>query len=335
LETPVIKKDFIAVLIFFFTILSFSRYALAEIISLNEYETRIQEAIHYCESSEKGRLREIRTRLLKLFPPELIVQKSDEEILPIDTRGMLSQLGEPSLEENGLKNLKANLNMLFQHVKSTADDQMMGLDWEESRRHLRQIYLKKEFKGLREKKTPFWVEYLERFSNILRDWFYKNMGKIVDLSSGMGNTLLYIICGLIMLLGGIIIFWISKSFGWFGWQSRDKKVSLKKMEAMKIPEWDSWRKDALEMASKGEFREAIRSLFLSVLMKGHIKGWWVYEPKATNREHLERMKGPAIRLKALKSLVGIYEKAWYGLGNPGKEEFQKCNEIVQLIETSS
>lgn len=335
METPVIKKDFIAALIFFFTILSFSRYTLAETISLNEYETRIQEAIHYCESSEKGGPSEIRAGLLKLFPPDLIVQKSDEERYPIDTRGMLSQLGETSLEENDLNNLKANLSMLLQHVRSTVDDQVMGVGWEESHKHLKQIYLTKEFKGLREEKTPFWVEYMERFSNVLRDWFYKNIGKIVDLSSGMGNTLLYIICGLIMLLGGIIIFWISKSFGWFGWQSKDKKASLKKTEVKKFPDWDSWRKDALEMASKGEFREAIRNLFLSVLMKGHIKGWWVYEPKATNREHLESMEGPANRLRALKSLVGIYEKAWYGLGHPGKEEFQKCIKIVQLIETSS
>jgi len=68
--------------------------------------------------------------------------------------------------------------------------------------------------------------------------------------------------------------------------------------------------------------------------EGHQKGWWVYEPEATNREHLARMEGESERREALQRLIDRYELAWYGLRQPGMEEFKDCERWVQRLEAS-
>jgi hypothetical protein len=96
-------------------------------------------------------------------------------------------------------------------------------------------------------------------------------------------------------------------------------------------DWLTWRGQALSKAQRGAFREAIRSLFVSVLMEGHHRGWWIYEPETTNREHLARVEGPAERRQALRKLTELYERSWYGLGHPGREEFRKCQEWLEQM----
>ncbi len=70
-------------------------------------------------------------------------------------------------------------------------------------------------------------------------------------------------------------------------------------------------------------------------MEGDLKGWWVYEPEATNREHLARVRDHAERHKALQKLMERYERAWYGLRHPGEKEFQDCERWVHRMGASA
>ena len=97
----------------------------------------------------------------------------------------------------------------------------------------------------------------------------------------------------------------------------------------------SIHENAQKYVLKGAFRDAIRYHFVSVLMQGHEQGWWIYEPEATNREHLNRMGEHSERREALKRLTEIYERAWYGLGNPAKEDFHACEQCLFRMETVS
>ena len=108
---------------------------------------------------------------------------------------------------------------------------------------------------------------------------------------------------------------------------------MKSSEPLKPRErdWTLWRDEARKKALEGAFRDAIRSLFVSVLMEGHQRGWWMYEPEATNREHLAHVEGPKERREALQRLIDLYEKAWYGLGQPGREEFQESEQCLRQI----
>jgi hypothetical protein len=99
-------------------------------------------------------------------------------------------------------------------------------------------------------------------------------------------------------------------------------------------DWRTWRKQAVEKASGGAFREAVRFFFVSVLLQGHHHGWWMYNPEATNREHLARVGGPPDRLDALKQLIALYEKVWYGQEEAGQESFHRCTEWLRQMEAA-
>ena len=73
-------------------------------------------------------------------------------------------------------------------------------------------------------------------------------------------------------------------------------------------------------------------IFVSVLMEGHQLGWWIYKPGATNKEHLAHVEGQSERNPLLRKLVAHYEKAWYGLGKPGQQEYRDCEEWVRQME---
>ena len=99
-------------------------------------------------------------------------------------------------------------------------------------------------------------------------------------------------------------------------------------------DWRTWRNQAMEKASEGAFREAVRFFFVSVLLEGHHHGWWTYNPEATNREHLARVRGPLDRQDALKQLTALYEKVWYGQEEAGQESFHRCSEWLRQMEAA-
>jgi hypothetical protein len=46
------------------------------------------------------------------------------------------------------------------------------------------------------------------------------------------------------------------------------------------------------------------------------------------------VEGQSERREALQRLIDRYELAWYGLRQPGMEEFQDCERWVQRLEGS-
>jgi len=288
----------------------------------------------YCETHDNENPDDIRSEMQQLFSPGLLVQTSEGEIFPIDSQGMISLLEQSFTGNIDPKNLGTYLNTLLEYLRSSENEHMTSTEWKKRIVRLEEIYSTGEFRGLQERKIPFWIQHLDDLFKAFRSWLVEYMEGISHIPSGLGKTLLFTIYGLILMLGGFVIFRIVRSSGWAVRRSRGGKASPKATELPETPDWNSLRNDAFGKASDGQLREAIRWFFISVLMEGHVKGWWIYEPETTNQQHLARIKGPVDRLKAMISLVGIYEKAWYGLGHPGEGEYQKCQELARRIETA-
>ena len=133
-----------------------------------------------------------------------------------------------------------------------------------------------------------------------------------------------------------MLIWIVRSSGPLGW--RWKQSAVKKLsdgqESVSESDWGSWRLEAHRKAGEGAFREAIRAFFVSVLKEGAGRGWWMYQPATTNREHLAAVKGPEERRRALSDLIDLYEKTWYGLREPDQEAFSSCIEWFHRMEAA-
>jgi hypothetical protein len=75
---------------------------------------------------------------------------------------------------------------------------------------------------------------------------------------------------------------------------------------------ESWAGLADELAARGEFREAIRHLYLALLARLHRDGAIDYEPTLSNWEYLRTFKGHREHQSAFRELTRRFDFAWYG-----------------------
>jgi hypothetical protein len=75
---------------------------------------------------------------------------------------------------------------------------------------------------------------------------------------------------------------------------------------------ETWAGLADELAARGEFREAIRHLYLALLSRLHRDGVIDYDPTRSNWEYLLAFKGTAPTKTAFRELTRRFDFAWYG-----------------------
>lgn len=83
------------------------------------------------------------------------------------------------------------------------------------------------------------------------------------------------------------------------------------MSALSKPP-ETWAGLADELAARGEFREAIRHLYLALLSRLHRDGVIDYDPTLSNWEYLFAFKGASVLKAGFKELTRRFDFAWYG-----------------------
>ncbi len=307
----------------------------ADTISIQEYRTRIQKAIECFKTQDGEILPEEESWLKETFPEELHVQDNDGESILLNCRDILFWSDKSTETEQNRERFLVHLRALHKQLSVNLKGlEKIRQDWEPRRKTLNEVYQLKEFRHLKKKQVPAWVKEIEDWLNSLGKWIKDNIGILDNVSTNL-ELVLQILYGAILILSIFIILWIARLFGWSGWQSKKLKIQIRSLKQDKKLDWAEWREDAQKKALDGTFRDAIRSFFISVLMQGHEQGWWIYEPEATNSEHMKRLRMGSERHDALKELIDIYERAWYGMGNPGKDEFKACEQCLFQMEAAS
>jgi hypothetical protein len=302
-----------------------------EALSFNEYRIRIQETILFLKSG-KGDIGPDEIFWLKeKFPPALKVRWSKSETIQVNRKDLIpgNHMAHGRIQDRDrlITHFEA---LLRQMSMANGTPSFFGTDWEQYRMLLEEVYRDSQFKHLHELPKPRWKDLVERFFKALGTWLREHLNTLGPIS---GKWIEYLVHGIILFLGGILIVLFIRFLRTVGWNR--KQTGVDHVPSFTLPErdWTFWREDAHKKALEGSFREAIRSLFVSVLMEGHQLGWWIYKPEATNKEHLARVDGQSQRSQVLRKLVTHYEKAWYGLGNPGKQEYRDCEEWVRQMES--
>ena len=305
----------------------------AESISVAEYRLRIQESLAHLKEGEGEIGPEEISWFRQNFPPDLVVEDSSGQRFLVDRKDLFRWIKDAEDSPQGRERCAAYQQALLQEISwRTGETFSEGSPWDEYRTLLDEVYRGKEFNYLRKREEPAWRRYIASLIESFGMWLKNHLGFLGSMGAGW---IVYVAYGIVLLLGAILIIWIIRLFGPVGWRWKYARA-LPSPATKKSSErnWQSWREEAKKKAQEGSFREAIRSLFISVLMEGHQKGWWLYEPEATNREHLSRVEGQSERREALQRLIDRYELAWYGLRQPGMEEFRDCERWVQRLEAS-
>jgi hypothetical protein len=88
---------------------------------------------------------------------------------------------------------------------------------------------------------------------------------------------------------------------------------------------EGWAHLADELAARGEYREAVRSLYLALLSRLHRDGVIHYDTTLSNWDYLRQFKGRREWLPSFRELTRRFDFAWYGnlpVGVEGYRDFR-------------
>ncbi len=189
---------------------------------------------------------------------------------------------------------------------------------EQARKTLEQILNTPEFTQRR---------LLDDFIELIRK-LLKNAGVNENLE---GTGLL--LEGLVFLAGLILAIYLARAAAPF-WKImvRDVKNEQVLQPGYIRPTPAGLLLEAEKNALQGDFRNALREIYLSLLMELDIRRLITYEAAKTNSEYLQEIGLRAAGLKELfQSMVNLFEYKWYGLENCGREDFQKGRELYAAL----
>jgi len=298
-------------------------------LSLEKYRSSIREALSRVES-EKGPLKPEEAAFLEdHFPPHLDVNTKSGEPVPVDNGSLLRLVKEGQESEQGREALIAHLKALGNQISFVDKPTPLSEDrWAESRASLEKVFSAKEFQDLEEAKVPAWISFLNELWRKAWEWLLRH-GSAIQRAAGWME---YVFYGVILSAVLLLALWIVRRFGPVSRRVRDVRIKSGQERKASGMDWRALRDESHHQGEKGEYRGAIRLFFISVLMEGHERGWWVYRREATNREHLSVVEASAERRDALGKMVQVYENVWYGHESPGKETLLQCEEWLRLIE---
>ncbi|MCP3141388.1 DUF4129 domain-containing protein [Pyxidicoccus xibeiensis] len=92
---------------------------------------------------------------------------------------------------------------------------------------------------------------------------------------------------------------------------------------------EGWAHLADELAARGEYREAVRSLYLALLSRLHRDGAILYDVTLSNWDYLRQFRGRSELKAPFRELTRRFDFAWYGnlpVGVEGYREFRTLTE---------
>ena len=92
---------------------------------------------------------------------------------------------------------------------------------------------------------------------------------------------------------------------------------------------------AREHCERGDFKQAIRYLFLAALSRLEETRHVTYVPHKTNHAYLAEVAGQADIVQVLRPFILIFDRTWYGEHGPARPEFDVVNGYYRQVVRST
>jgi hypothetical protein len=83
---------------------------------------------------------------------------------------------------------------------------------------------------------------------------------------------------------------------------------------------------------QGDYRSAIRQLYLATLLILDERGKLRYDPTLTNREYLHQSQTDPRTVAALAPIVETFDRTWYGMQPVSRAEFDVFNRQLETVQ---
>jgi len=175
----------------------------------------------------------------------------------------------------------------------------------------------------------------QRFWRWLRSWLpdiqtsEQGAGAGGALFQGVGWALIAV--GALLLIW-LLSYWLQNLLGSFvGGIERRQGQDKAEMP----PSATAARSAAYRLADAGSYREAVRHLYLSALLRLHERNRLTYHPSDTNREVLTAVREQPQLHQQLQPVVETFDDVWYGIHEPDRTAFDNYVTAIEKLEEAA
>lgn len=163
-------------------------------------------------------------------------------------------------------------------------------------------------------------QLIDRIQQIIREWIQN----IVSAPAQTPDLTILIA----LVLAAAVIFYFVRAL-------RRNLVSEQTLPELKVEEEARTPTDALaraqQFANAGDYRGAVRQMYLATLLLLDQRGKLKYDPTLTNREYLRETSLDTRTSAALTPIVEIFDRSWYGFEPISREEFDAYRQRVEAL----
>lgn len=189
-----------------------------------------------------------------------------------------------------------------------------------------------------EEESPgWWKRFREWLSKALEELFKREEEERrrpppMAFGAGSGlpvaNALVVVLIGAVLLVLGVVLYRALRNPS--GQEAAEVlEVSTQQqgaegaggMDALARPP-EGWAHLADELAARGEYREAVRHLYLALLSRLHREGAILYDVTLSNWDYLRQFRGQREWLPPFRELTRRFDFAWYGRDPVGAEGYR-------------
>ncbi len=186
----------------------------------------------------------------------------------------------------------------------------------------------------------WWRRFVEWLEEFLKDLFKREREPprtSPDLVPGSGANVADLL--VVLVIGAVLAVLVAVLLRALGQRKKEESAQLEvstldaaalaqdPMSALARPP-EGWAHLADELAARGEYREAVRSLYLALLSRLHREGAILYDSTLSNWDYLRQFKGRREWLPPFRELTRRFDFAWYGNVPVGAEGYRDFRELT-------
>jgi Domain of unknown function (DUF4129) len=262
-------------------------------------------------------------RLAAQWQAVTAVTLADGRTVTIDNSYLLTVLAAPDPDLNRLENIFSSLKAAHKAYPSRV---FTTKDIES----LKQILARPEFRGLSRQVNPF-SQWLQNLWMRLMNWFGDLMQRLfgnrnVTIGDGAGSPLELISIVILIL---ILLYAAHSLYADFVAEADLKEDGSGSGQPLTA---ESAFEKAQALSRGGDYRSAVRYLYLSSLLVLDERGLLRYDHSKTNREVLRSVSDSPELARRLHDVIEVFDNVWYGYHTLDEDSFRHYSQRVEELK---
>ena len=172
---------------------------------------------------------------------------------------------------------------------------------------------------------PHWLKGLVQR---LFDWLGRLFERLPELPGPAPRALFWVVVGVGAAILAIVLWLALRSLLQRFTRQAAAYGKIEISRPPEAPDADAVLSEARQAAAAGAYRDAIRRLYLALLLKLDSAGLLSYHPAKTNWEHLRSFGDEGLR-PTFTSFTSIFDHTWYGAKSAARSDYEQCEALFR------